>query len=212
MSRGCTRSQEAAAAIPYRDVSVLVVTCGSGQVAGSASASSPPCLRGRPMTPGRRAGAGSCITRSARSRPSTSTGRSASSQASRVRSDRVMHFPAPHREPGTNGRPVRHGATLASNDPIYQEKLIKFNQLVANCCLYSTAVDLTDAVNQLIAGGWTIDPDDVATLSPLITSTIRRFGDWHLDLTPPETTGDGRLAVPVDRHPMRQGPTGAGRR
>lgn len=36
---------------------------------------------------------------------------------------------------------------LATNDPIYQEKLIKFNQLVANCCLYSTAVDLTTVVN-----------------------------------------------------------------
>jgi len=33
-------------AIPYREVAVLVVSCGSGQVAGSASASSPPCLRG----------------------------------------------------------------------------------------------------------------------------------------------------------------------
>jgi len=30
----------------------------------------------------------------------------------RLRSDRVMHFPAPHRQPGTNGRPVRHGATF----------------------------------------------------------------------------------------------------
>ena len=30
----------------------------------------------------------------------------------RLRNDRVMHFPAPHREPGTNGRPVRHGATF----------------------------------------------------------------------------------------------------
>jgi Tn3 transposase DDE domain len=38
---------------------------------------------------------------------------------------------------------------LASNDPIYQEKLIKFNQLIANCCLYSTALDLTAALNLL---------------------------------------------------------------
>jgi len=30
----------------------------------------------------------------------------------RLRSDRVMYFPALHREPGTNGRPVRHGATF----------------------------------------------------------------------------------------------------
>jgi Tn3 transposase DDE domain-containing protein len=86
---------------------------------------------------------------------------------------------------------------LAANDPVYQEKLIKFNQLVANRCLYSTAVDLTTVINQLVAGGWRIDPEDVATLSPLIISTIRRFGHWRLDLTPPEATGDGHLALPV---------------
>lgn len=52
VSRGWTRSQAAAMAIPYRDVTVLVVTCGAGHAAGSDSASSPPCLRGRPMVPG----------------------------------------------------------------------------------------------------------------------------------------------------------------
>jgi DDE superfamily endonuclease len=35
----------------------------------------------------------------------------------RLRSDRVMHFPAPVREPGTNGRPARHGAALKLADP-----------------------------------------------------------------------------------------------
>jgi hypothetical protein len=34
----------------------------------------------------------------------------------RLRSDRVMYFPALHREPGTNGRPVRHGAALRLAD------------------------------------------------------------------------------------------------
>jgi GNAT superfamily N-acetyltransferase len=48
VSRECTRSQAAATAVPYREVSVLVVTCGAGQAAGPASASSPPCLQGRP--------------------------------------------------------------------------------------------------------------------------------------------------------------------
>ena len=98
---------------------------------------------------------------------------------------------------------------MATNDPIYQEKLIKFNQLPANCCLYSTAVDLTTVVNQLLAGGWTIDPEDVATISPLITFTIRRFGDWHLDLTPPETTIDGRLALPANGHGQQCGEHGS---
>ncbi|NEW37853.1 hypothetical protein GV794_21815 [Nocardia cyriacigeorgica] len=29
-------------------------------------------------------------------------------------------------------------------------------------------------------------PDDLATISPDFTHTIRRFGDWILDLSPPE--------------------------
>lgn len=29
-----------------------------------------------------------------------------------------------------------------------------------------------------------MDPCDLATVSPLITRTIRRFSGWHLDLTP----------------------------
>jgi hypothetical protein len=37
--------------------------------------------------------------------------------AGRLRSDRVMYFPAPPREPGANGRPSRHGAALRLADP-----------------------------------------------------------------------------------------------
>ncbi len=35
----------------------------------------------------------------------------------RLRSDRVMYFPAPPRLPGTNGRPLRHGAAFKLADP-----------------------------------------------------------------------------------------------
>ena len=37
--------------------------------------------------------------------------------AGRLRSDRVMYFPAPPREPGATGRPPRHGAALRLADP-----------------------------------------------------------------------------------------------
>jgi hypothetical protein len=30
-----------------------------------------------------------------------------------------------------------------------------------------------------------IEPEGLATVTPYITSRIRRFGDWKLDLTPP---------------------------
>ncbi|MGH3708160.1 MAG: Tn3 family transposase [Pseudonocardiaceae bacterium] len=89
---------------------------------------------------------------------------------------------------------------IAHNDPVYQEKLVKFNQLIANCALYSTAADITAVVNELVADSQRVDPVDLATVSPLITHTIRRFGDWHLDLTPPEPGGDGHLAVSIDGH------------
>ena len=35
----------------------------------------------------------------------------------RLRSDRVLHFPVPARQPGTNGRPPRHGRQFALSDP-----------------------------------------------------------------------------------------------
>jgi hypothetical protein len=84
-SRWCSRPQAMARAVPYR-VPVTAVTAGAGQVPGSWSLSAAPCRGGRPFVPGTRSGAGQYMTRSLRSRPSTSTGRSRSSQASRVRS------------------------------------------------------------------------------------------------------------------------------
>lgn len=56
------------------------------------------------------------------------------------------------------------GPLIGHNDPGYQEKIIKFNELLANCVIYSTAQDITDA-----ADGHPVDLDDLATVSPYIT-------------------------------------------
>ncbi|WP_322748037.1 MULTISPECIES: Tn3 family transposase [unclassified Frankia] len=85
------------------------------------------------------------------------------------------------------------GRLIGHNDPDYQERVVTFNELIANCAIYSTALDITDAANALAAEGHLVDPDDLATVSPLITRTIRRFGDWHLDLTPPKDVVATRL-------------------
>jgi len=67
-------------------------------------------------------------------------------------------------------------------------------------------VDITKVANDLIDEGWEVDPVDLATITPYITRTIRRFGDRVLNLTPPE-------AVPVTyldlgpRAPLPTGPT-----
>jgi hypothetical protein len=78
------------------------------------------------------------------------------------------------------------GEAIGRNDPDYQEKIIKFNELLANCVIYSNACDITAAANALASDGHPIDTDDLATISPYITHTIRRFGDWVLDLSPPD--------------------------
>jgi TnpA family transposase len=59
------------------------------------------------------------------------------------------------------------GKLIGHNDPDHQEKVVKFNELVANCVIYSTACDITD--------------------------TIRRFGNWTLNLTPPNQAPTTRL-------------------
>jgi DNA-binding CsgD family transcriptional regulator len=86
---------------------------------------------------------------------------------------------------------------IAHNDPVYQEKLIQFNQLIANCVIYSTALDITSAANTAAAEGHPVDMVDLATVSPLITHTVRRFGDWRLDLTPPEAPAAADLRLPT---------------
>jgi len=85
------------------------------------------------------------------------------------------------------------GRLIGHNDPDYQERVVKFNELVANAAIYSTALDLTDAANALAAEGHPVDTDDLATITPYITRTIRRFGDWVLDLKPPDGSPVTRL-------------------
>ena len=78
------------------------------------------------------------------------------------------------------------GRLIGHNDPDYQERVVKFNELVANAAIFSTALDITDAANALASEGDPVDTDDLATVSPYITRTIRRFGSWVVDLTPPD--------------------------
>jgi Tn3 transposase DDE domain-containing protein len=65
------------------------------------------------------------------------------------------------------------GKLIGHNDPDRQEKVVKFNELIAN---YSTACDITDAANDINAEGQPVDTDDLATVSPYITHTVRRSG------------------------------------
>jgi hypothetical protein len=87
------------------------------------------------------------------------------------------------------------GALIGHNDPDYHEKIVKFNELIANCVIYQTTLDLTAVVNQLVAEGHPVGPEDPATISPYLTEHIRRFGEWVLDTTPPDPVATTRLHV-----------------
>ncbi|MFQ6398567.1 Tn3 family transposase [Nocardia sp. KC 131] len=69
----------------------------------------------------------------------------------------------------------------ADNAPEEQEKLIKFNTLLANCVIFHNALDITNVVRGLVAEGWTIIADQLAALSPYLRAHISRFGAYTTD-------------------------------
>ncbi len=81
-----------------------------------------------------------------------------------------------------------NGGIIAENDPAEQEKMIKFNSLLANCVIFHTALDMMDVLRQLAAEGWQseegkdITAADIAQLSPYITEHISRFGMYATDV------------------------------
>jgi TnpA family transposase len=54
---------------------------------------------------------------------------------------------------------------IERNDPAEQEKIIKFNSLLADCVIFHTAVDMTAALRQLADEGWTIEPTALSALA-----------------------------------------------
>ncbi|MFJ2868280.1 Tn3 family transposase [Kitasatospora sp. NPDC087314] len=84
---------------------------------------------------------------------------------------------------------VRFGnrGVIADNDPVEQEKAVKFNALLTNCLIFHNTLDIAQAVRELQAEGWNVDPEDLAEVSPYLTEKIMRFGEYsthELDLAP----------------------------
>jgi len=85
---------------------------------------------------------------------------------------------------------------IEHNDPAEQEKIIKFNSLLANCVIFHTALDMTTVLRQLASEGWDITPAALAALSPYITEKIKRFGEYATDgLTDPPAAFNPRLEL-----------------
>ncbi|MCX5096319.1 transposase [Streptomyces sp. NBC_00365] len=67
---------------------------------------------------------------------------------------------------------------IADNDPVEQEKAMKFNALLTNAVIFHNALDIAEIIRQLLEEGWEIDPEDLAHISPYLTEHIKRFGEY----------------------------------
>ena len=64
---------------------------------------------------------------------------------------------------------------------------MKYTDVLANAVILHNVYDMTAVLQGLIAEGVVVRPEDVATLSPYITSHIKRFGEYTLsDRAPPD--------------------------
>ncbi len=73
-------------------------------------------------------------------------------------------------------------AIVASNDTKEMEKAIKYNTLLTNMIILQNVIDMSRIIQQLRREGWSICKEDLARLSPYLTSHIKRFGDFILNL------------------------------
>lgn len=85
---------------------------------------------------------------------------------------------------------------IAHNDPEEQEKIIKYNDLIANAVIFHNVVDLTEILRSLKREGYLLTRENVAALSPYLTSHIKRFGDYLVDLeVVPQALDEGMSLV-----------------
>jgi TnpA family transposase len=79
------------------------------------------------------------------------------------------------------------GDVIGENDPDEQQKHLRYNDLVATAVILQNTVDMARIVADLKREGWKISGADLAFLSPYQTSTVKRFGEYVVNLNrPPE--------------------------
>lgn len=87
------------------------------------------------------------------------------------------------------------GEVITQNDPVEQEKSVKYNHLVANAVILWNTVHQTRVIHSLRKAGWKITATQVACLSPYPTGHLKRFGDYVLNFEQLPDPIDGALEL-----------------
>ncbi|WP_454727828.1 MULTISPECIES: Tn3 family transposase [Cupriavidus] len=96
------------------------------------------------------------------------------------------------------------GDVLAENEPDEQQKRLRYNDLIASAVILQNTADMMQALRAMVKEGIKIDVTDIGFLSPYLTSNIKRFGDYKLNLerVPEAWIRDGLFAGPA--HSVRK--------
>ncbi|MCP4096109.1 MAG: Tn3 family transposase [Planctomycetaceae bacterium] len=88
---------------------------------------------------------------------------------------------------------------LKSRDPVENEKIIKYKDLIANAIMLQNVVDMTDVLHKMAQEGHAVTTEVVATFSPYLREHIKRFGEYVIDLEaiPPPLQPDKPFLSPV---------------
>lgn len=71
---------------------------------------------------------------------------------------------------------------ICENDPEEQSKIVKYNDLLANAVILHNVVDISNAIEKLNEDGIVVKKEDIKAMSPYMTSHIKRFGEYIIDL------------------------------
>lgn len=71
---------------------------------------------------------------------------------------------------------------IKHNDPVEQEKRIKYNDLISNLVMLHNVIDMTKLLQQLKQEGHAVNAKTLARISPYLTEHIQRFGEYIIDM------------------------------
>jgi TnpA family transposase len=84
---------------------------------------------------------------------------------------------------------------ISTNNRAEQEKCIKYNQLVANAIILQNVADQTAIIQDLLEEGYPVTKEALASISPFVTESRKRFGDYSLDMAISENAPENALGV-----------------